>query len=103
MSEVISIGDITSDSFIRIKDASVHCALDRERCQICMSFGEKVPFESADTIPAVGNAPNAAVSASRIGLSSAVVTNMGDDRNGEDCTAKLKEEKQPARTKSKWN
>ena len=44
-------------------------------------FGDKVPYESVNVIPAVGNSPNAAVaSTARLGLSTALMTNMGDDQ-----------------------
>ncbi len=87
--DFLSIGDITTDAFIRIKDASVHCDLNRENCELCLRFGDKVPYEEVYVVPAVGNSPNAAVSASRLGLSSGLVTNIGDDQNGKDCMAQL--------------
>jgi 2-dehydro-3-deoxygluconokinase len=46
-----------------------------------------------DVIPAVGNSPNAAVCAARLGLKSALMTNVGDDQYGKDCLARLEEEK----------
>ncbi len=91
--DFIAIGDIVTDAFIRLKDASVHCDINKENCQLCMSFGDKVPYESVDVIRAVGNSANAAVSASRLGLSSALVANVGKDLNGEECIATLEKEK----------
>ena len=41
---------------------------------------------------AVGNRQNAAVAARRLGLTSALVTNTGDDHNGEECRATLSKE-----------
>ena len=81
------------DAFIKIKDAHVHCKLDTEACELCFSFGDKVPYESLTVIPAVGNSPNAAVAAARLGLSTALMTNIGDDQNGKDCLAVLEKEK----------
>ena len=88
--DFIAIGDITTDAFIRIKDASVHCKVDTSQCELCMRFGDKVPFESVHIVKAVGNSPNAAVAAARLGLGSALVANLGDDQNGRDCIAELK-------------
>ena len=88
--DFVAIGDITTDAFIRIKDASVNCDVNREKCQLCFRFGDKVPYESVTVVPAVGNSANAAVSASRLGISSALVSNIGDDQNGEDCLDSLK-------------
>jgi len=88
--EFIAIGDITTDAFIRIHEASVTCDVNREKCKLCLSFGDKVPYDSVDIIPAVGNSPNAAVSATRLGLHTALITNLGDDHNGGECLATLK-------------
>lgn len=88
--DFIAIGDIVTDAFIRLKDAEVHCTIDKEKCELCMRFGDKIPYEFVEVVPAVGNSPNAAVSAARLGLKSAVVTDLGDDRNGEDSITALK-------------
>jgi sugar/nucleoside kinase (ribokinase family) len=40
-------------------------------------------------VPAVGNSPNAAVSAARLGLKSALVTNLGEDVLGKGCLESL--------------
>ncbi len=90
--DFISLGDITTDAFIRLKDAEVHCNIKQENCELCVRFGDKIPYESVDVIRAVGNAPNAAVCASRLGLKTGLVTNLGDDGNGKECFAVLKKE-----------
>lgn len=90
--DFIAIGDIVTDAFIRLKDASVHCDIDKENCQLCVNFGDKVPYESVDVIRAVGNSANASVSASRLGLSSALVANVGNDLNGKECIEALEKE-----------
>ncbi len=82
--DFIAIGDITTDAFIRLKEAHVTCKVNKEDCEICMKFGDKLPYESVTVLDAVGNSPNAAVSASRLGLKAALVTNVGDDQAGED-------------------
>ena len=75
--DFLAIGDTVVDSFIRLKDAHVHCKIDTDACELCLRFGDKVPYESVTIVPAVGNAANAAVSASRLGLNSALITNLG--------------------------
>ncbi len=87
--DFIAIGDITTDAFIRIKDAAVNCDIDRTNCRISLRFGDKVPYDSATIVAGVGNSPNAAVAASRLGLSSAIVTNLGDDNHGNDAVQSL--------------
>lgn len=91
--DFLAIGDIVIDAFIRLNDAHVHCKIDTDACELCLRFGDKVPYESVTVVPAVGNAGNAAVSASLLGLHSAIVTNIGDDKHGEDCLASLKNNK----------
>jgi sugar/nucleoside kinase (ribokinase family) len=88
--DFIAIGDITTDAFIRLKDASVHCQVNNESCEICLKFADKVPFEFSEVVKAVGNAANAAVAASRLDLNTAIITNVGDDENGRDCYKVLK-------------
>ena len=90
--DFVAIGDITTDAFIKIKNAEVHCDINREKCQLCVSFGDKIPYESVTEVTAVGNAPNASVSAHRLGLGSALVTDLGDDQNGKECLATLRAE-----------
>lgn len=90
--DFVSVGDITTDAFIRIKEATVNCDINRQNCKICFSFGDKVPYEFVKVIPAVGNSPNAAVSAHRLGLSSALVSNIGNDQNGKECLEALDSE-----------
>lgn len=88
--DFIGIGDITIDAFIRLKEAAVHCKLNHEECEICLKFGDKVPYQDVFIVPAVGNSANASVAAARLGLKSALVANVGDDRHGQECIDALK-------------
>lgn len=82
--DFIGIGDTTTDAFIKLKEAEVHCNLDKTNCTISMKFGDKIPYEESVVVPAVGNSANAAVAAARLGLKSALVSNIGDDRYGKE-------------------
>ncbi len=88
--EFLAIGDIVTDAFIKLKEAHVTCSVDNTNCEICMKFGDKIPYESVDVINAVGNSANAAVSAARLGLRSALVTDIGDDMYGKEAITELK-------------
>jgi ribokinase len=90
--DFVAIGDITTDAFIKLADAHVIEGIDHTSRELCVRFGEKVPFESVTVVRAVGNSPNAAVSAKRLGLKSALLSYVGDDPNGVDCLRALKEE-----------
>ena len=91
--DFVAIGDITTDAFIKLHEASVNCDVSRENCQICLNFGDKIPYESVTVVRAVGNSANAAVAASRLGLSSALIADIGSDENGEECLKALATEK----------
>ena len=89
--DFLAIGDLVTDAFIKIKDAKVTCDIDEHNCKLSLRFGDKVPYEFVDVVTAVGNSPNAAVSATRLGLRTALITNIGDDHNGGECLATLKQ------------
>ena len=91
--DFLAIGDIITDLFIRLKDANLHCDIDKENCQICMPFGAKIPFEATYLTTAAGNVGNASYSAAKLDLNTAIVCSVGDDRNGEECIETLKERK----------
>lgn len=91
--DFIAIGDTVVDAFIRLQDAHLTCNIDNTKCELCMAFGSKVPYESVTVIPAVGNSANAAVSSARLGLQTALVTYLGDDVNGRQCLFELEKEK----------
>lgn len=90
--DFVAVGDITTDAFIELKDVTVNCEINRDTCMICMRFGDKIPYESVTVVPAVGNSPNASVSAHRLGLKSALATNLGDDEYGREDIETLKKE-----------
>ena len=77
--EFLALGDIVTEPFIRLKDAEATCDLDQENCKLSLRFGDKVPYESAEICRAVGNSANAAVSAARLGVNSALLAYMGQD------------------------
>ncbi len=90
--DFLAIGDITTDAFIRIKNASVTCDIDHRNCKLSLNFADKVPYEFTEIVSAVGNSPNAAVAAARLGLNTALVTNLGTDNEADACIAQLKKE-----------
>ena len=90
--DFIAIGDSTTDAFIKLKEASVHCNIDHEKCEICLRFKDKIPYEEVYVVPAVGNSANASVAAARLGLQSALISNIGDDYFGQEALDALKKE-----------
>ncbi len=78
----VAIGDIVTDAFIKLKNADIHTDEAKHRKELCVSFGDKIPYEFVKVVSAVGNSANAAVATSRLGLKSALITNQGNDEVG---------------------
>jgi len=90
--DFLAIGDTATDAFIRLKDASVHCSVSNTNCELCMKFGDKIPYEFSKVIAGVGNSANAAVSAMRLGLSTGLVSNIGADAFGKEILESFKKQ-----------
>ncbi len=95
--DVISIGDIVTDVFIKMMDSYEHTYSNEHGKWLAVPFGTKIPFDSAETIKAVGNAANAAVAFARLGLASSFVTNVGEDTEGRDMIRTLHKQKVDSR------
>lgn len=91
--DFVAVGDITIDAFIQLseKDATVYKD-EKGKKKLQMGFGGKLPYKDVTVVNAVGNSPNASVSAHRLGLKSALYTNVGHDRWGKDCLDALRTE-----------
>jgi ribokinase len=92
--DFVAIGDIVIDAFIQLstEDATVTTDAETGRKTLSMNFGDKLPYDDVTVVNAVGNSPNASVSAHRLGLETALVTNLGNDRWGKDCVEQLRHE-----------
>ncbi len=89
--DFVAFGDTVVDAFIKLSVGHVEeTAHGRE---LCVPYGAKVPFDDVYILPAVGNSANAAVSAARLGLSSALVASVGGDDNGKLILDQLTKEK----------
>lgn len=88
MLDFLAIGDIVTDAFIKINEAKVRDQKDGP--ELCLGFGNKLPYESVTIIPAVGNSGNAASAAARLGLKTALISNIGNDQIGRDSVSTLK-------------
>jgi ribokinase len=90
---VISVGDIVTDAFIRLFDDKAETYENDKGKWLAMQYGTKIPFEQAYIIEAVGNSANAAVAFARLGLKSGLVANVGGDQHGRDMLAALENNK----------
>lgn len=90
--DFIALGDTVTDAFIKLQDATVHCDINDDNCTISMRWGDKIPYSELNVVPGVGNSANAAVSANRLGLSTALITDIGKDAFGEEIIDYFKKE-----------
>lgn len=89
--DFIALGDITTDEFIQLREDRAVVTQDLSgRDVLSMYFGDKLEFEGAVNVPAVGNSPNAAVAATRLGLRTALVSDIGKDEGGAEIKEQLK-------------
>ena len=92
MKQLIIIGDAVIDTQVMIDDASVECDFDHGRCRLCLDYAAKVPVkESFQTVG--GDGANVAVGGSKIGLSPALLNDIGADSNGQIILSTLKKAK----------
>lgn len=89
--DFLAVGDIVIDAFIELENAQVNCDINNANCTISMKFADKIPYKDVTVVKAVGNSPNAATSAARLGLASGLVAAVGDDQNGKDCVETLEQ------------
>lgn len=89
--DIVGIGDTLIDVFIKLSDG--HIQETAKGTELCIPYGAKIPFESATEVPGVGNSANACVSASRLGMKTAIITSFGNDSNGNKCIEHLEKEK----------
>ncbi len=90
--DVLCVGDVVTDVFIKLIDEIEHTYKNEDGRWLAIPFGMKIPFDHAETLHAVGNAANAAVSFSRLGLNAAFETEVGGDQEGREIVRTLTKE-----------
>lgn len=81
MYDLVTIGDSTVDMFLLIDEATLNCDVKTNECQLCFTYADKIPINGA--IQAIGgNAANVAAGGTKLGLKTAIVTEVGEDING---------------------
>lgn len=79
--DIITVGDSTIDTFIRIHDATLDFDLNKKSGKICFPYGSKIPVDAID-YGVAGNAANVAIGCQKLGLKTAIYTNLGNDDQG---------------------
>lgn len=92
MLDLITIGDATIDTHIKIHDGEILVDKNHREPRFCIPWGTKIPVDSLDH-QVGGNSVNVAVGASRLGVRVAIYVNLGSDEGGKKILKKLEEEK----------
>lgn len=87
--DVIAVGDTAIDDFIRLGESSAIVANINDQPQLAVPYGGKIAFENSTTIYGVGNAANACVNFAKLGLKTALISNVGNDDRGRKVLATL--------------
>ena len=96
--EVLSVGDVVTDAFIRLLDKEERVEHHKDgREWLAFPFGIKIPYDHVEVVEAVGNASNASVAFAKLGFKSGLVSNVGEDQYGRDILASLKKSKVDSR------
>lgn len=82
MYDLITIGDSTIDTFLLLDDAHLGAGLRKEDELLCLRYADKIPIVKSDQSVG-GNATNVAVGTTKLGLKTAIITELGDDLNGQ--------------------
>jgi ribokinase len=89
--DLVTIGDPTIDTFLKIHDAHLALRVEPDRTQLCIDYADKIPVDEIHRL-AGGNCINAAVVAARLGLKAAVYGVTGADPEGRSILGELHDE-----------
>jgi sugar/nucleoside kinase (ribokinase family) len=91
MLDILCIGDSVIDIFLKIPQTDSKVRLDRQNNKLLINYGDKIIIEKY-IIGIGGNATNTAVGASRLGLSSGLCVEIGNDGFSQKIISTLKQE-----------
>lgn len=89
--DIISIGDATLDTFLRLEDAVIIPSKEEHNPMLCLTYADKIPIEHFEQKIA-GNAANNAIGSSRLGMRAAFYSIVGDDDSGKEIVRGIKKE-----------
>ena len=92
MLDILCIGDSKIDIYLQIPDNNSHFGLNETRDKLFLSYGEKIVVDRY-VLDVGGNATNAAIGLSRLGITSGLCAEIGKDELSAKILDKLKSEK----------
>lgn len=80
---ILAVGDIITDAFIKLDEDYAKESTDKDGYhRLSFELGAKLPYDSVEIVEAVECSPNAAVSMTRLGLRTSLMSWLGDDEPG---------------------
>ena len=81
--KILTVGDSTVDRFLAVEDADAEliCRKNSKNCELCFSYGEKIPLKSVMTSFG-GSALNCAIGFAKLDLNCSLATFVGRDSEG---------------------
>jgi sugar/nucleoside kinase (ribokinase family) len=76
--DIVCVGNAKIDTFLTLHEANSHLRVITETNELAIKLGEKVTVDKAEILLG-GNAANVSVGTSRLGLSTAIVAEIGKD------------------------
>lgn len=90
---ILAVGDIITDAFIKLSEDHAEVATDDKGYKrLSFELGAKLPYDQVDIVEAVECSPNAAVSMTRLGLNTSLMSWLGDDEPGRGMITYLKQQ-----------
>lgn len=90
---ILCVGDIITNAFIKLsKDHAEETTDEQGYKRLSFELGAKLPYDQVDIVEAVECSPNAAVSLNRLGLSTSLMSWLGDDDPGKSMIKYLEKE-----------
>ncbi len=81
MFDFIAVGDAGIDTLVMLSEANVECSVNKEDCQLCLQYADKILVNGIVSKTAY-NGMNAAVGARRLGLKTGLFATVGGDHSG---------------------
>ena len=91
MPNILCVGDIITDAFIKLSEDYAEVTTDDKGYKrLSFELGAKLPYDDVQIVKAVECSPNAAVSITRLGINTELMSWLGDDSAGGEMIEYLK-------------
>jgi sugar/nucleoside kinase (ribokinase family) len=89
--DIFTVGNVLIDLLVSLSESTPFCRIDQKTHELCLKAGQKIPAEHVGFVIG-GGASRVAVGMRRLGVTSAVYAEIGDDELAERIRKTLQEE-----------